>query len=253
MPGTSVRVRSVAFEAGGRPILSGVDLEARPAEVTAVIGVSGSGKTTLLKCMAGLLRPAAGEIWVGERDLARLREEDLNRERRRIGMVFQYAALFDSMSVHDNVAFGLRHQRRLGERAIRETVARQLAAVGLEGIERMMPAELSGGMRKRVGLARALAVDPEVLFYDEPTSGLDPVVAGVIDDLILRVRDRLGVTSVLVSHDITSTLRIADQVAMLHDGRIIAQGTAREIQRSDNPVVRQFLSGDPHGPIRVVG
>jgi phospholipid/cholesterol/gamma-HCH transport system ATP-binding protein len=233
-------------------VLDGVDLEAPAGEITAVMGVSGSGKTSLLKCMAGLARPNSGEIWIGETNIAPLRESELNRERRRIGMVFQYAALFDSMTVYDNVAFGLRHQQRLPEAQVRARVRELLASVGLEQTERAMPAELSGGMRKRVGLARALATGPEVLFYDEPTSGLDPVVTGVIDSLIVRVRDQFGVTSVVVSHDIGSILRTCDHVAMLHEGRIAAFGTAEEIRTSEEPLVRQFLDGRPEGPIRVL-
>jgi phospholipid/cholesterol/gamma-HCH transport system ATP-binding protein len=251
--GVPVRVRGLALEYGSAKVLSGVQLDAAPGEITAVMGVSGSGKTSLLKCMAGLARPTAGEIWIGEVNIASMRETDLNVERRRVGMVFQYAALFDSMTVYDNVAFGLRHQRRLPEARIRARVTELLASVGLEGTERMMPAQLSGGMRKRVGLARALATDPQVLFYDEPTSGLDPIVAGIIDSLIVRVRDSFGVTSVVVSHDIASILRTCDRVAMLHEGRIVASGTAGEIRESGDPYVRQFLDGNPEGPIGVAG
>jgi phospholipid/cholesterol/gamma-HCH transport system ATP-binding protein len=231
-------------------ILEGVDLEAPAGAITAVIGVSGSGKTTLLKCLAGLVRPTSGEIRIGEREIGGLAEEALNRERRRIGMVFQYAALFDSMNVFDNVSFGPRQHRRPRAADLRELVRERLASVGLEDL---MPAELSGGMRKRVGLARALAMDPEVLLYDEPTSGLDPIVAGMINRLIVQVRDRFGVTSVMVSHDIASTFGIADRVAMLDAGRIVAFGTPEEIQASEDPAVRQFLEGSPDGPVRVGG
>jgi phospholipid/cholesterol/gamma-HCH transport system ATP-binding protein len=173
--------------------------------------------------------------------------------RQRVGMVFQYAALFDSLSVYENVAFGLRYRGRRPEPEIRAIVRDKLEAVGMEGSERMMPAELSGGMRKRVGLARALATDPELLLYDEPTSGLDPVVGAVIDELISRVRDTLGVTSIMVSHHLPSIFRISDRVAMIYDGRVEALGTAEEIRASEDPVVRQFVEGRSQGPIQVVG
>src|ERR1051326_1950660 len=179
------------------PILGGVSLEIAPREIMAVMGMSGGGKTTFLKCCAGLTRPTAGEIYIGDTEIVRLSESQLNSVRRRIGMVFQYAALFDSMTVFENMAFGLRHNSDLSEAEIRKVVEEKLDAVGMAGTERLMPAELSGGMRKRIGLARALATNPEVLFYDEPTSGLDPVVATIIDELIVRVRDTLGVTSVV--------------------------------------------------------
>ncbi len=251
--GSTVRVRNLVYEVGGRPVLDGVDLEVGSGEVLAVMGVSGSGKTTLLKCMGGLVRPTRGEIWIGEREIGRMRETELNEQRRRMGMVFQYAALFDSLTVFENVVFGLRYGERRPEDELRHIAAQRLAAVGLEGTESMLPAQLSGGMRKRVGLARALAMEPEVVFYDEPTSGLDPVVARVIDDLILSVRDQLGVTSVIVSHDVGSVLRAADRVALLHDGRIRECGTPAAIRASADPVVRQFVEGRADGPIQIAG
>jgi phospholipid/cholesterol/gamma-HCH transport system ATP-binding protein len=251
--GLPVRVRGVDYRVDAKQILQAVDLDAPAGEITAVMGVSGSGKTTLLKCMAGLLRPTAGEIRIGETNIAPLGETELNRERRRIGMVFQYAALFDSMNVFDNIAFGMRHQLHLSEARIRDRVTELLASVGLEKTERLLPAELSGGMRKRVGLARALATEPQVLFYDEPTSGLDPVVAAMIDALIVRVRDTLGVTSVVVSHDIASIFRTCDRVAMLHEGRVWSVGRADEIRRSEDSLIRQFIDGKPEGPIQVHG
>jgi phospholipid/cholesterol/gamma-HCH transport system ATP-binding protein len=217
----------------------------------AVMGMSGGGKTTFLKCCAGLSRPTAGEIYIGETEIVHLSESQLNSVRRRIGMVFQYAALFDSMDVYDNVAFGLRHNSHLSEGEIRHIVEEKLDAVGMPGTERLLPAELSGGMRKRIGLARALATNPEVLFYDEPTSGLDPVVATLIDELIVQVRDALGVTSVVVSHTIPSIFRISDRIAMLYGGHFIAVGSPEEIRKSSDPVVRQFIEGRSDGPIHV--
>jgi phospholipid/cholesterol/gamma-HCH transport system ATP-binding protein len=247
-----VSVRDLVFEVPNKSILRGVNLEVAPSEVVAVMGISGGGKTSLLKCMAGLQRPTGGEIWVGEVELNCLTEAQLNDQRRTMGMVFQYAALFDSLTVYENIVFGLKFHERRPEQELRELAAERLAAVGLEGTEELYPAQLSGGMRKRVGLARALAVNPDVVFYDEPTSGLDPVVARVIDDLIVSVRDRLGVTSVIVSHDVPSVLRTTDRVALLHDGQIQTYGTPEEIRNSDNPVVRQFIEGSAEGPIRIV-
>jgi phospholipid/cholesterol/gamma-HCH transport system ATP-binding protein len=248
-----VRVVDVTYGVRGREILSGIDLDAEPGEILAIMGVSGSGKTTLLKCIGGLVRPAAGEIWIGEDEIVGLSESQLNRVRQRMGMVFQYAALFDSLSVYENVAFGLRYRGRRPEPEIGAIVREKLVAVGMEGSERMMPAELSGGMRKRVGLARALATDPELLLYDEPTSGLDPVVGAVIDELIQRVRNTLGVTSIMVSHHLPSIFRISDRVAMIYGGRVGAVGTVEEIRASDDPVVRQFVEGRPDGPIQIAG
>jgi phospholipid/cholesterol/gamma-HCH transport system ATP-binding protein len=235
-----VTVRDLRYEIGGRTILNGVSLGIEPREIVAVMGMSGGGKTTFLKCCAGLARPTAGEIYIGDTEIVRLSESQLNSVRRRIGMVFQYAALFDSMTVYENVAFGLRHNSDLSEAEIRKVVEEKLDAVGMPG-----------GMRKRIGLARALAVNPEVLFYDEPTSGLDPVVATLIDELIVRVRDTLGVTSVVVSHTIPSIFRIADRIAMLYEGQFEAVGTPEEIRNCDDPVVRQFIEGRSEGPIQV--
>lgn len=248
-----VSVQNLEFAVAGRSILRGVNLEVTPGEVVAIMGVSGGGKTSLLKCLAGLQRPTSGRILIGDVDITALDEARLNDQRRKIGMVFQYAALFDSLTVYENVIFGLRFHGGHREAELRETAREQLAAVGLEGTEELYPAELSGGMRKRVGLARALATGPEVVFYDEPTSGLDPVVARIIDDLIVSVRDRLGVTSVIVSHDVPSILRTTDRVAMLHDGRIIEYATPEEIRASEHPAVRQFIEGRADGPIQIVG
>jgi phospholipid/cholesterol/gamma-HCH transport system ATP-binding protein len=251
VPGARVRVKELRYAVRGQQILKGIDLDIAPGEIVAIMGLSGGGKTTLLKCIGGLIRPASGEIWIGDAEIARLNESRLNAVRRRMGMVFQYAALFDSLTVYENVAFGLRHHGVHNETRIREVVDRNLAAVGMEGTEQKLPAELSGGMRKRVGLARALATDPDVLLYDEPTSGLDPVVATVIDELIVRVRNTWGVTSIVVSHDIQSIFKIADRVAMLYEGRLAAVGDVESIRNDSDPVVRQFVEGRADGPIQV--
>jgi phospholipid/cholesterol/gamma-HCH transport system ATP-binding protein len=247
-----ITVRGLELVFGDRAVLRGIDLEVTPGEVVTVMGLSGSGKTSLLRCMAGLRRHTAVKIRIGEVEITALAVAEQNRQRRHMGMVFQYAALFDSLTVYENVVFALKYHERRPERELRALAEERLAAVGLEGTEDQYPAQLSGGMRKRVGLARALATDPEVVFYDEPTSGLDPVVARVIDDLIVSVRDRLGVTSVIVSHDVHNVLRISDRVALLHEGRIVTYASPSDLQASSDPVVRQFIEGRAEGPIRVV-
>jgi phospholipid/cholesterol/gamma-HCH transport system ATP-binding protein len=251
--GANVRVRGLHYAVRDREILRGIDLDVQPGEILAVMGLSGSGKSTLLKCVGGLLRPTAGEIWIGDSQIARRPEAQLNVVRRRMGMVFQYAALFDSLTVYENVVFGLRHHGERDESRLRSEAHEMLAAVGMEGTEKLLPAELSGGMRKRVGLARALATRPEVLLYDEPTSGLDPIVATVIDQLIVSVRDRMGVTSVVVSHDLPNIFATSDRVAMLLDGELAAIGSVEGIRDSEDPRVRQFVEGRAEGPIHVTG
>lgn len=245
-----VRVEDLQFSISGRQILRGVSLEAQEGEVLAVMGMSGTGKSTLLKCIAGLRKPRAGRIWLGDTDIVPLKERELNEVRHCLGMVFQYAALFDSMSVFENVAFGIRHQSpKVRGKALEALVAEKLALVGMEGTQRLMPSELSGGMQKRVGLARALATDPRIVLYDEPTSGLDPVMARVIDDLILQTREQLGVTSVIVSHSLESVWRVADRVAMLHEGRVVVCAPPDEVRETDHPAVRQFIEGRAEGPL----
>lgn len=216
----------------------------------AVMGMSGAGKSTLLKCVGGLLSPTAGEILIDGIDIARMNERDLDRVRKRIGMVFQYSALFDSMSVYENVAFGLRKHTNMKEDDISEAVRSRLSMVGLPRTENLMPSELSGGMQKRVGLARALAMEPEIILYDEPTAGLDPITAAAIAELIIKVRDELGVTSVLVSHDIPTITRVSNRIALLHKGKIIARGTVEEMLYCEDAAVRQFMDGKTEGPIK---
>lgn len=243
---------STPFDRGARRlILDDVSFAVPPKSITCIMGVSGIGKTTLLRLMAGLLRPDSGEVLVDGRDISRLNERQLNDVRRDMGFVFQYGALFDSLTIGENVGFGLEQQRR-PQREISEKVQARLREVGLPGLEDKLPSQLSGGMRKRVAMARALATEPKVVLYDEPTSGLDPVMAGVIDALMIRLRDRNGTTNVVVSHAVESVMRVADYVLMLHDAGIAAQGTPQEIKTSDSPVVRQFLEGRADGPIAVV-
>ena len=246
-----IEVKNLRFEVPGKQILKGVTLGVGPGEILSVMGMSGSGKTTVLHCMGGLTAPTSGEIRIGDAQIVGMRENELNHVRERMGMVFQYAALFDSLTVFENVAFGLRRRRKLPGDEIKKIVAEKLALVGLPGTEAMYPSQLSGGMAKRVGLARAIAMSPEILLYDEPTSGLDPVIASVVDELIMQMRDKLGVTSIVVSHNLPSIFRISDKIAMIHDGRVLATGTPQEIQACEDPIVRQFIEGRSHGPIDV--
>lgn len=240
-----------AFEAN--EVLRGTDLEVESGENRVVIGGSGSGKSVILKHIVGILRPDRGSVLVDGIDIAKLNEQQLYEVRKKFGMLFQMAALFDSLSVWENVGFGLRRQGRLKPHDIKEIAIGKLKMVGLVGIENRMPSELSGGMRKRVGLARAIAHEPEILLYDEPTTGLDPMTADAINDLIVDLRERLKVTSVAITHDMHSAYKIADSISMLYQGKIIATGTPAEIKGTDDPVVRQFITGSAVGPIKIEG
>ena len=226
---------------GAQQVLRGVNLEIPRGRITIIIGGSGSGKSVLVKHIIGLLRPDRGRIWVDGEDITQLDEAALLRVRRRFGMLFQHAALFDSMTVEENVAFPLREHTDLSRSEVRARVERQLAELGLDGVGRKWPAELSGGMRKRVGLARALMMDPEFLIYDEPTTGLDPVLAHQVDQMIAEAQQRYGVTSIVISHDMASTFRLAHQIAMIHDGRIVAAGSPEEIYASPEEAVQRFI------------
>jgi phospholipid/cholesterol/gamma-HCH transport system ATP-binding protein len=240
---------SVSDEEGERRlILDDVSFELARGSISCVMGTSGSGKTTLLRLMAGLLRPDDGEIVIDGHPIARLSERALNHVRREMGFVFQYSALFDSMSVGDNIGFGLERQKK-PRKEIDKIVLGLLDDVGLKGQEGKQPAQLSGGMKKRVAMARALATSPQIVLYDEPASGLDPVMTRIIDDLIVDLRATKGTTNVVVSHNVESIRRIADYVLMVHQGLLIAQGTFAEIEALDSPVVRQFLAGEARGPI----
>jgi phospholipid/cholesterol/gamma-HCH transport system ATP-binding protein len=229
---------------GDTPVLAGLTLEVRDGETLVLIGYSGTGKSVALKHIVGLLQPDRGEVFVDDRPVSTLERPALNALRREIGYVFQFAALFDSMSVAENVALGLR-RRGLDDREISARVAEALALVDLTGAGERYPAELSGGMRKRVGIARAIALRPRYILYDEPTTGLDPVTSAVIDELMVRTRERLGVTGVVVTHNMRSAYAIGDRIAMLYEGRIRQVGTVAEIQGTGDPVVRQFIEGRP--------
>jgi phospholipid/cholesterol/gamma-HCH transport system ATP-binding protein len=240
----SIELAGVRKTFGRRVILESISLTVRDGETLAVIGASGSGKSVMLKSIVRLLVPDAGNVRVDGRDVSELRREELFELRRRVGYVFQFAALFDSMTVFDNVAMGLR-RIRMREPELGERVRESLRLVEMDGFEDRLPAQLSGGQRKRVGLARAIATRPKYVLYDEPTTGLDPVTTAVIDGLIMKMARELRVTSVVVTHDMRSAYRVADRVAMLHEGGIRWIGTPEEIQRTDDPVVRGFIEGRP--------
>lgn len=243
----AISVEHLVYEVGMKGILNDVHLEVEKGRIVSIMGQSGSGKTTLLKLMTGLLRATSGQIVIDGTDITRLREREMDQVRLKLGLVFQYAALFDSLTVYDNIVFSVvRHHRYRSREDLDDIVRTLLADVGLEGVEDRRPSELSGGMQKRVGLARALAMKPSIVFYDEPTSGLDPITANTIDELIMDTRKRTGVTSVVVSHDLQSIFRISDHVAMLDRGKIIAFGTPAEIQASSNTTVKEFLHPQAH-------
>lgn len=233
-----LQVKSVTHKFDQREVLKDISFEIAEKEIAVIMGSSGGGKTTLLKCITGLIKPTSGSILVGDVDVVASPE----LARGKMGLVFQYAALFDSLSVRDNILFGLRRQKHLGRKEEDEILTMLLDRVELEGVENMMPSELSGGMRKRVGLARALCMEPELLLYDEPTSGLDPVTAYSIDRLIVDTRDRLGLTSVVVSHDVSSIFRVADRILFLHQGELLFNGTPDEFRNmKDGPIGELIL------------
>jgi phospholipid/cholesterol/gamma-HCH transport system ATP-binding protein len=238
-----IELRNVNYktpEPAPRTILNDISFTVPEGNLTCILGASGSGKTTLLRLMAGLIRPAAGAILIGGRDITQMNERQLNDVRREMGFVFQYGALFDSLTVGENVGFAL-EQAKWPRDKMEDVVRQLLEAVGLPGIEEKLPDELSGGMKKRVAMARALATSPRLVFYDEPTSGLDPLMARTIDDLMVQLRDLSHATNVVVSHDVPSVLRIADDIILLHEGHIVEQGSAMQFQRSKVPLTQQFL------------
>jgi phospholipid/cholesterol/gamma-HCH transport system ATP-binding protein len=247
-----IRVVSLYKSFGEKDVLHGINIEVRRGESMVVIGGSGSGKTVLIKCIIGLMRPDQGEIHVDGLEITSLDEKRMNEVRKKFGMLFQGGALFDSMTVWENVGFGLRQQTRLSEEEIRRVASEKLALVGLKNVEDLMPAELSGGMRKRVSLARAIAMEPEILLYDEPTTGIDPIMADAINDLIVQMKEKLNVTSIAITHDMKSAYKIADRIAMLYQGKIIEVGTPGEIRNSSNPMVQQFIEGRSEGPIKIL-
>ncbi|MFH1407212.1 MAG: ABC transporter ATP-binding protein [Candidatus Omnitrophota bacterium] len=245
-----IKVENITKILGGRRVLDGVNLDIRKGETTVIMGGSGCGKSTLLRNMVGVLTPDEGRICIKEKDITQISSREMDEMRKKFGMLFQGAALFDSMSVFENIALPLREHTKLAEHIIKIMVKMKLELVGLGGFENYMPAQLSGGMKKRVGLARAIAMDPEILFCDEPTAGLDPVVGGAIDKLISDLTNKLDITCIVVTHDMNSVFRIADSIAMLYKGKILQVGTPDEIKNTKNETVRQFINGSPEGPIR---
>jgi len=238
-----IEVRDLSKSFGSNPVLEGVSLRIEKGESVVIIGRSGGGKSVLLKLLIGLIEPDAGQVLIEGENIVPMNERQLLHVRRKFGMLFQSAALFDSMNVAENVAFAFRRERSLPAQEVARKVGEVLELVDLPGIEEKKPSELSGGMRKRVGLARAIIYQPQIVLYDEPTTGLDPVVSDSIDQLILRVRDRLDVTTVVVTHDMRSARRLGQRILMLHDRKIYAAGTPDEIFNSKDPIVRRFIEG----------
>ena len=244
-----IEIQKLSKGFNNRLVLNELSLDVSTGQTCVIIGRSGCGKSVLLKHIVGLLRPNAGKVLVNDKEVGRLKEVELNILRSKISMVFQGGALFDSMSVADNVGFSLIEHTRIAQKDLSGRVEESLQLVGLGGIGNLMPSELSGGMKKRVALARAICIHPEIILYDEPTTGVDPITADSINELIRSLHDKLKVTSVVVTHDMKSAYHIADKIAMLYQGRIILEGTPKEIQATHDPVVHQFIHGLSKGPI----
>ena len=239
----------MSFAYDVRPVLKGITMTIPRGKIVAIMGASGSGKTTILRLIGGQLRPGSGRVSVGGLSVPELEPEALYALRRKFGMLFQFGALFTDMSVFENIAFPMREHTELPEELVRDLVLMKLHAVGLRGAAYLMPAELSGGMARRVALARAIALDPMLVMYDEPFAGLDPISLGVIGQLIRRLNDALSITSVVVTHDVYESLKIVDYLYFVSDGRIVASGTPEEVRASSDPYVRQFVDGAPDGPV----
>jgi phospholipid/cholesterol/gamma-HCH transport system ATP-binding protein len=244
-----IEVRDVCFSVSGRAIFDGLDITARPGRITAIMGPSGTGKTTLLRLITGQIQAQRGEVRVWGEDVAKMARRELFALRRRMGMLFQNGALLTDLDVYENVAFPLRAHARLPESLVRHLVLTKLHAVGLRGAARLMPAELSGGMARRVALARAIVMDPAILIYDEPFVGLDPISMGVICRLIKQMNEALGITSIVVSHDVKELATIAHDSFLLSGGKVVATGSPAELSRSNIPEVHQFMDGQPDGPV----
>ncbi|AKT32249.1 ATP-binding cassette domain-containing protein [Pseudomonas syringae pv. actinidiae] len=245
----AVELKGVSFKRGMRSIFNNVDIRIPRGKVTGIMGPSGCGKTTLLRLMGAQLRPSEGQVLVNGQNLPELSRSDLFDARKQMGVLFQSGALFTDLDVFENVAFPLRVHTELPEEMIRDIVLLKLQAVGLRGAVELMPDELSGGMKRRVALARAIALDPQILMYDEPFVGQDPIAMGVLVRLIRLLNDALGITSIVVSHDLSETASIADYLYVVGDGQVLGQGTPEELMSSDNPRIRQFMTGEPDGPV----
>jgi phospholipid/cholesterol/gamma-HCH transport system ATP-binding protein len=247
-----IQIKNLKKKLGNKVVLDGLNLNVKRGESLVIIGRSGVGKSVLLKNICGLMKPDEGEIYIDNIEITKLNETELTKVLTKIGFVFQYAALFDSLTVGENVGFFLyRYRKDLGKERIREIIKEKLALVHLYNIEDLMPSQISGGMKKRVGIARACAIEPEILLYDEPTTGLDPITADAINNLMIEMREKLGVTMIIVTHDMASAYKVGDRIAMLHNGKIIFEAPPEEFKNSDNPYVRQFITGSTEGPINV--
>ena len=244
-----IRIVDVHKQFRANKVLRGTNLEIKDGETITIIGGSGTGKSVLLKHIMGLVKPDKGEIYIDDQEITKLKEAELLEIQKKFGYLFQGAALFDSLTVSENVGFGLRNLSKMSDAEIDTRASECLNMVGLKGVENLKPAELSGGMKKRVGLARAIAHKPEYILYDEPTTGLDPIMADVINDLILHLQKQLGVTSIVVTHDMKSAYKVSNRIAMLYQGVIVATGTPDEMKNSKDEVVHQFVEGLSHGPI----
>ena len=247
-----IRLENITKYFKDQRVLDDLSLNVERGKTTVIIGKSGGGKSVLLKHMIGLIKPSEGNIYIDDENIVGLSPNEMNRVRKKFGMLFQDAALFDSMTVGENVAFPLREHTKLKNAEIKQRVAEKLRMVGLPGSEHKLPSQLSGGMRKRVGLARAIIMDPAIILYDEPTTGLDPIMTDIVDTLIKETQEKLGVTCVVISHDIKATFKVAHNVAMLHEGRIIVFGEADDVKQCQDPRFRQFVEGRADGPIKMV-
>jgi phospholipid/cholesterol/gamma-HCH transport system ATP-binding protein len=246
---TKIKVENLVKVFGKKEVLKNINFEVKEKEVFVIMGGSGSGKSTVIKHIIGLLKPTSGKIYINGTDITTLKDFELIEFRKKIGYLFQEGALFDSLKVWENVGFYYLENTKMSEKEIRKIATEKLALVGLKDVEDLYPSQLSGGMRKRVSLARAISYNPEIILYDEPSSGLDPVTSAMIDKLILKLRDEIGVTSIVVTHDLESAFNIADRIAMIHKGVIYAIGTPEEIKNHPDPVVQQFINRRPEGPI----
>lgn len=244
-----ISVRNLVKNFGSRRILNGITLDVYEGETLVVMGGSGCGKSTFLRHLIGSIRPDQGEIYMFGKDIAKASDAEMHEIRKKFGMLFQSGALFDSMTVGENIALPLREHTKLDENVIKIIIKMKLELVGLRGFENLMPSQLSGGMKKRVGLARAIVMDPKIVFYDEPTAGLDPIMTAVVDKLTIDLTKKFHMTSVVVTHDMNSVFRIADRVVMFHNGVIVQIGTPEEIKNSKQPLVQQFISGEAEGPV----
>ncbi len=244
-----ISLKNVCKDFQGRRTIDNVSLDIYRGESFVIMGCSGSGKSTLLRIMTGAIKPDSGSVLIKNKDISKIATDELEEVKKGFGMLFQYSALLDSLTVQENVALPLREHTKLADEIIEIIIKMKLSLVGLRGYENHYPSQISGGMKKRVGLARAIALDPDIVFYDEPTSGLDPVVGGVIDKLIKDLSEKLMITSVVVTHDMQSVFEISDRIAMVHKGQIVQVGTPEEIKNSTNPFIQQFINGRPIGPI----